>query len=143
MAIFFFSLFFLFYFYYCFRRNGSDFMKHERWYHQFEFTRCSYICTSINNIQLFHVWEDNRPEYFPRGAWNSSMRYIARSQRPRGIERIELFPAPRGKYSSLLTYQTLNNCFITLFQLRHFFCFLIISRNLQTNTFHKSGRIGF
>ena len=32
---------------------------------------------------------------------------------PRAIERIELFPAPRGKCSGLLTDQTLNNLFIT------------------------------
>ena len=49
-----------------------------------------------NIIQLFNVWEVNRPEYFPQGAGNSSMLSIARGQRPRAIERIELFPAPRG-----------------------------------------------
>ena len=40
------------------------------------------------------------------------MRFIARRQRPRAIERTELFPAPRGIYSGLLTSQTLNNCII-------------------------------
>ena len=34
-----------------------------------------------NNIQLFNVWEVDRPEYFPRGAGNSSMLSIARGQR--------------------------------------------------------------
>ena len=34
-----------------------------------------------NSIQLFNVWEVNRPEYFPRGAGNSSMLSIARGQR--------------------------------------------------------------
>ena len=31
---------------------------------------------------------------------------------PPAMERIELFPAPRGKYSGLLTSQTLNNCIL-------------------------------
>ena len=55
----------------------------------------------------------------------------------RAKECIELFPEPRGKCSGLLTDQTLNNCFITLFQLRHYFCFLITSSNMQTNVFLK------
>ena len=40
------------------------------------------------------------------------MRSIALGRWPRAIERIELFPAPRGKYSGLLTSQTLNNCIL-------------------------------
>ena len=40
------------------------------------------------------------------------MRSIALDRWPRAIERIELFPAPRGKYSGLLTSQTLNNCIL-------------------------------
>ena len=67
-----------------------------------------------NIIQLFNVWEVNRPEYFPQGAGNSSMLSIARGRWPRAIERIELFPAPRGKYSGLLTSQTLNNCILCM-----------------------------
>ena len=79
-------------------------------------------CLSIyrsptNNKQLFNVWEVNRPEYFLRDAGNSSMLSITQGQRPRAIERIELFPAPKGKCSSLLTNHTLNNCFIIYFQL--------------------------
>ena len=41
------------------------------------------------------------------------MRSIALGRWPRAIEHIELFPAPRGKYSVLLTSQTLNNCIIS------------------------------
>ena len=40
------------------------------------------------------------------------MRSITLDRWPRPIERIELFPAPRGKYSGLLTSQTLNNCIL-------------------------------
>ena len=38
------------------------------------------------------------------------MRSIALGRWPRAIERIELFPTPRGKYSGLFGSQTLNNC---------------------------------
>ena len=65
-----------------------------------------------NNKHLFNVWEVNKPEYFPRDAGNSPMLSITRGQRPRATERIELFPAPRGKCSGLLINHTLNNCFI-------------------------------
>ena len=60
------------------------------------------IKENIIHFQLFNVWEVNRPECFPRGAWNSSMLSIALGQRLRAIECIELFPAPRGKYSGSL-----------------------------------------
>ena len=40
------------------------------------------------------------------------MRSIALSRWSRAVESIELFPAPRGKYSGLLTSQTLNNCIL-------------------------------
>ena len=39
-----------------------------------------------NNTTLFNDWEANRPEYFPWGAWNNSMRSTARGQRPRATE---------------------------------------------------------
>ena len=53
------------------------------------------------------------------------MRSIALGRWPRAIERIELFPAPRGKYSGLLTSQTLNNCIIFYaVTIRQFFCIL-------------------
>ena len=42
----------------------------------------------------------------------SSMRSIALGRWPRAEERIELYPAPRGKYSGLFTPQTLNNCIL-------------------------------
>ena len=97
--------------------------------------------SSVNFLLFVHysdiIWEANKPEYFPPGEGNSSMRSIARGQ------RIELFPALRRKCSGLLTYQTLNNRFITEFQLRHNFCFLIISSNLQTNDFLKKWKDRF
>ena len=40
------------------------------------------------------------------------MRSVALGRCPRVIESIGLFPASRGKYSGLLTSQTLNKCLL-------------------------------
>ena len=66
------------------------------------------------------------------------MRSIALGRWPRAIERIELFPAPRGKYSGLLTSQTLNNCilFHHIFGLRDLLTMYIsfIENNAEPNS---------
>ena len=54
------------------------------------------------------------------------MRSIELGRWPRAIECIELFPAPRGKYSGLLNSQTLNNCILSNSLLS---CKFIISGN--------------
>lgn len=48
--------------------------------------------------------------FFPR--CREQLSAIAIGRWPRAIEHTELFPAPREKYSGLLTAQALNNCIL-------------------------------
>ena len=50
---------------------------------------------------------------FPKVQGTAQCILLPEASGPRAIEHTELFPAPRGKFSVLLTAQALNNCFIT------------------------------
>lgn len=55
------------------------------------------------------------------------MCFIALGRWPRAIEHTELFPAPREKYSGLLTAQALNNCILYCYH--HFSLNISIIKN--------------
>lgn len=62
----------------------------------FIFYIMSYWTDVLEMIDYFMFWKINKPEYFFRGAGNSTTRSIALGHMT--------FPAPRGKGSDLLTW---------------------------------------
>lgn len=90
-------------------------------------------CTYTNEFWVHRQW------FYPEGIhiWGhwiikvlGTDRSIAQGYQVRAIEHINLLPAPWGKCSSLLTDGTLNNCFITMYLIIHYFSFWHFSTTL-------------
>ena len=104
------------------------------------------LCLSLSlslslshNIQLFNVWEVNRPEYFPRDAGNSSMRSIARGQR----QRHRAVPSTEGVMFCSIDWSNIKLLFYYLISIKTLFLFSHYIKQFQTNAFLKKWKDKF